>query len=345
MRSGWFSLSLNYNVPMIPPSVRLMILLAVAMGTLTLWAQTSPSSANGSSVAVPSLDPVLIEAKSLFEKGSVLDAEGLTRSYLESHPASADAHFLLGLILFKEVKATDSLAEYTAGAKYRDPSAYDLELVGLNYVLLNDYMNADKWLTRSVQMDSHNWESWYYLGRTKYNENRFEEAVNAFRQALRLSPKNVKAEDNLGLSYDGLGRKQEAEQAYRDAIRWQSELLQQDPGPYLDLGILLVEQNRPQDATLYLRQALQISPQDPKAHQQLGRAYERLNRLAEAQVELEKAVEVSPNDGALHYVLGQIYRRQGMKHKAEAEFEKATELKSNQAGAQVIGPKAASSAH
>ena len=322
-----------------------MILLAVGMGTLTMWAQTSPSSANGSSVAVPSLAPVLIKAKSLFEKGSVLDAERLTRSYLESHPASADGHFLLGLILFKEVKAKDSLAEYSAGAKYRDPSAYDLEVVGLNYVLLNDYMDADKWLSKSVQVDAHNWETWYYLGRTEYNENHFEQAVNAFRQALKLSPENVKAEDNLGLSYEGLGRRQEAEKMYRDAIRWQSQLLQQNPEPYLDLGILLVEQSRPEDAIPYLRQAVQIAPQDPKAHQQLGKAYERLNRLAEAHVELEKAVEASPNDGALHYVLGQSYRRQGVKDKAEAEFDKATELKSIPPGAQVIGPKAASPAH
>ena len=327
-----------------PASIRLVILLAVGIGTLTLCAQTSPS-ANGSSVAVSQLDPVLVNAKSLLEKGSMVEAERLTRSYLEGYPASPDGHFLLGLILFKAVKAKDSLAEYTAAAKYRNPSAYDLEVVGLNYVLLNDYMDADKWLSKSVQMDSRNGDTWYYLGRTKYNENRFVEAVNAFRQALKLSPENVKAGDNLGLSYEGLGRRQEAEKAYRDAIRWQSQLLQQNPGPYLDLGILLVEQNRPQDAILYLQQAVQISPQDPKAHQQLGRAYERLNRLAEAQVELERAVAASPNDGALHYVLGQVYRRLGIKDKAQAEFEKSTELKSIQAGAQVIGPAAASSEH
>ena len=330
---------------MMPASVRLVILLAVGIGTLIVRAQTSPSSANGSSVAEPQLDPVLVNAKSLFEKGSIAEAERLTRSYLEGHPASADGHFLLGLILFKEVKAKDSLAEYTAAAKYRDPSAYDLEVVGLNYVLLNDYLDADKWLSKSVQMDAHNWETWYYLGRTKYNENRFEEAVNAFQQSLRLSPKNVKAEDNLGLSYDGLGRRQEAEQAYRNAIRWQSELLQQNPGPYLDLGILLVEQNRPQDAVPYQQKKKKISPQNPKAHKRLGKAYERLDRLAEAQVELEKAVEASPNDGSLHYMLGQIYRRQGMKVKAQAEFEKSTALKSMQSGAQVIGPAARASEH
>jgi len=323
---------------MIATLLRLVILLVVSMATLTTLCQTSPSTGNDSSDAASQLDPILLHAKSLLENASVPEAERLTRSYLESHPISAEAHFLLGLILFKEVRAKESLAEYTRAAQYRDPSAYELEIVALNYVLLNDYMDADKWLSRSVQMDSHNWESWYYLGRTKYNENRFNEAVTAFQQALKLSPMNVKAEDNLGLSYDGLGRQQEAEEAYRNAIRWQSQLLQEDPGPYLDLGILLIDKNRLQDAIPYLRQASQISPHEPKAHEQLGRAYAGVGRLPEAQVELEKAVEASPNDGALHYVLGQIYRREGMKDKAQAEFEKSAALKSMQAGAQVNVP-------
>jgi len=330
---------------MIPTLLRLVVLLLVSFGTLTALAQTSPFTDHDSSAAASQLEPILLNAKSLLENGNVPEAEQLTRSYLESHPTSANAHFLLGLILFKEVKAKDSLAEYTIGARYRDPSAYDLEIAGLNYVLLGDYLNADKWLSKSVQMDSHNWESWYYLGRTKYNENRFNEAVTAFQQALKLSPKNIKAEDNLGLAYDGLGRKPEAEQAYRDAIRWQSQALQEDPGPYLDLGILLIDQNRPQEAISYLQQATQISPHDPKPHEQLGKAYTGLQRLPEAQVELERAVEASPNDAALHYVLGQIYRRQGMKDKAQAEFEKSASLKSLQSGARVLGPADAASRH
>jgi len=317
--------------------LRLTILLAVSMGTLTTLAQTSPSPVNDSSDAGSHLDSILLHAKSLLANASVLEAERLTRSYLESHPTSADAHFVLGLILFKEVRATDSLAEYSTAAKYKDPSAYDLEMVALNYVLLNDYVDADKWLTKSVQMDSHNWESWYYLGRTKYNENRFNEAVNTFQQVLKLSPMNVKAEDNLGLSYDALGRQPEAEEAYRNAIHWQSQLLQEEPGPYLDLGILLIDENRQQDAIPYLRQASQIAPHDPKPHEQLGKAYARLGRFPEAQAELEKAIEASPNDGALHYVLGQMYRHEGMKDKAQTEFEKSAALKSIQASTEANG--------
>jgi Flp pilus assembly protein TadD len=274
----------------------------------------------------PQLDPQLAKARVLLQNGSVTEADQSVRRYLESHPESSDAHYLLGLILFKENRPKDSLAEYTAGAQHRGPSAYDLEVVALNYVLLGDYMNADTWLTKSVSLDSHNWQSWYYLGRTKYNENRFEEAIHAFEQCIKLSPENVKAEDNLGLSYAGLGRAEEAEAAYREALRWQSQLLEQDPGPYLDLGILLIEQNRPQEAVGYLARAAQIAPEDPRTHEHLGKAYDRLNDLPKAQTELEKAVAAKPDDPALHFLLGQVYRREGFKEKAKAEFDRSAML-------------------
>ena len=48
------------------------------------------------------------------------------------------------------------------------------------------------------------------LGRTKYNENRFSEAIDAFLTCLKLDTHNVKAEDNLGLSYEGLNQTQQA---------------------------------------------------------------------------------------------------------------------------------------
>ena len=57
-----------------------------------------------------------------------------------------------------------------------------------------------------------------YLGRTQYTENRFDEAVQAFQRCLALEPRNVKAQDNLGLSYAGLGRADDAMAAYEAAI-------------------------------------------------------------------------------------------------------------------------------
>ena len=284
------------------------------------------------------------------------EAEQVLHGYLDEHGGSAEAHFLLGYTYFEQLhqkasspagerspefaslagvdpktsdaKAGASLAEYTEGAKYRVPSAFDLKVVALDYVLLRDYADADKWLTKAMMWNPKDSEGWYYLGRTKYKENRFAEAISAFQQCLMLDGKNVKAEDNLGLSYQGLGRSADATAAYRAAIAWQENMLHQDPGPFVNLGALLLDENHPEEAAGYLVRAVAISPQESRGHEQLGKAYDRLGQLAKAQSEFEKAVELAPENARLHYMLGQVYRKQGLADKAKLELDRSAALRS-----------------
>ena len=167
---------------------------------------------------------------------------------------------------------------------------------------------------------------WYYLGRTKYNENRFEEAVSAFEQCLTLDPKDVKAEDNLGLSYEGLNQADKAIAAYRNAIAWQADAAVKNPGPLLDLGSLLVDSNRSEEALPYLLEAARMTPQDYRVHRQLGKAYVHLNRLENAQAELEEAAKLAPENAPVHFMLAQVYRKQGLPDKAKLESDRYTAL-------------------
>jgi tetratricopeptide (TPR) repeat protein len=300
----------------------------------------------------------LAEAQSLLHAGKVSEAETTTRQFLQGHADSADGHFLLGYILFREIQtqarakgtmqdsvdtslaqfrdahAKASLAEFTLGAKYHEPGAFDLKIVALDYVLLGDDADADKWLTHSIERNPADSDAWYNLGRTKYTENRFEEAVHAFEECLKLAPKNVRAEDNLGLSYYGLGRADDALAAYKTAIEWQSQAAQKDPEPFIDLGTLYLEQNRPKDALPYLLEATRVAPGDAKGHEKLGKAFSQLDELPKAQSELEKAVELAPKVASLHYMLGQVYRREGLTDKAKAEFQRTEELNGTHSSSQ-----------
>src|SRR5215470_7073601 len=194
-------------------------------------------------------DSNLVKARELVEKSQFDAAETLAREYIRQHESDAQGHFLLGLIHFRAVqsqarpnglytapgdvpagaiisearenKIRASLAEFTEGAKYGRPSAYDLKIVSLDYILLGDFPSADKWLTLALQWEPGDAENWYYLGRIKYNENRFEEAIAAFQKSLQLRPRDVLAGDGLGLSYAGLNRAAEAIAALQEAISWQ----------------------------------------------------------------------------------------------------------------------------
>ena len=337
-----------------------LLLLAFILFCVSPLFGQAPTTQEG--VTSASLDASLAQARSLLEQGRVAHADRAVRQYLEKHPDSADAHFLLGHILFREIqaeakldsqfgrqdqgpmggvkvlapnssdtkaraeKARASLAEFTTGAKYRDPAAADLKIVALDFVLLGDYANADKWLTKMLEWTPKDSEGWYYLGRTKYNENRFAEAISAFQQCLKLDSKNVKAEDNLGLSYAGLSRNDEATAAYQQAIAWQAQSAPKNPGPYIDLASLLIDENRSQEAVTFLLQAAEIAPLESHVHELLGKAYARLEEFPKAQAELEKAIELSPQSPNLHCMLAPVYRKQGLAEKAKSEFDRCAAL-------------------
>ena len=318
----------------------------------------SQASNNGKSASRTELSKALdlnfAKAESLMEKGQLDEAESVLRQDMKTAPDSAAAHFLLGYILYRQIqtqakrtdpnpnavystptrslvelsekKAKESLAEFTAGARQRTPSAFDLKIVAMDYILLGDSVDADKWLTRSLEWNPADSDGWYQLGRTKYNENRFSEAIEAFKKCLAIDATNVKAEENLGLSYAGLGNDPEAIKAYQTAIDWQAGSAIKDPGPYFALGTLLLDQNRPEDAIPILVQATQGAPSVTQGHELLGKAYLQKQELLKAQTELEEAVKLSPDTARLHYILGQIYRKEGLTSKAKAEFDRCAAL-------------------
>src|SRR5580704_17371927 len=163
-----------------------------------------------------SVDPIK-EARSLLDAGKISESESILRKYLAANPAAADAHFLLGYALFREQKATESLAEFTAGARYRHPKADELKTVASDYVMLGDYSDADKWFSQVTAERPEDADAWYLLGRTKYKESDYVQAISSFERALAMHPKYIEAENNIGLSWRELNDAEKAKSAFQDA--------------------------------------------------------------------------------------------------------------------------------
>ncbi|MEO6815308.1 MAG: tetratricopeptide repeat protein [Edaphobacter sp.] len=287
----------------------------------------------------------LDQAKRSLQAGDLTKANSTLRSYLAEHINSAEAHFLLGRTLFLQQKPGESLEQYTAGARSQRPSPDDLKIVSFDYILLGDYTDADKWLSAVVAETPQDAHAWYLLGRAKYNENRFADAIESFAHALRLKPRDVKSENNLGLSYEGLNRIDDARKSYELAIQWQQDAAVKSGQPSLNLGILLTEQGHPDKALPYLQQAATLEPANPKAHEQLGRAYQTLQMLPQAEKELKEAVRLAPNVSALHFRLGQIYQHLGVKQEAQNEFAVCAKLNSTHSSIDTPNPAEPDQAH
>jgi Flp pilus assembly protein TadD len=277
----------------------------------------------------------LVEAQKSMAAGRFKEAEVSLRAFLLTDELSADARYLLAYSLLRENKPKDALAEYTRAAGLRTPSAEDLKNVGQAYVLLEDYADAGRWMTRAVAMDGNDPDIWYGLGRLRYSEQKYLEAADCFRRVLALAPRSVKAENNLGLAYEGLNRTDDAVAAYRQAIAWQDaaagssvaagaqKLSEQ---PLLNLAIVLMHRGSLEQAQGLLARAVAIAPDDARIHEQLGQVYMRQENFADAAKHFEAANRLSPGSSNLHFLLGQAYRRLGRALDAKREFETAARL-------------------
>jgi Flp pilus assembly protein TadD len=279
-----------------------------------------------SQVPEPKQPRDLAAVKHLIEEGQFPAAESSLRSSLLGEPSLAEARYLLAYVLFRERKPVDSLAEYTAAARLRQPTSGDLIVIASDYILLKDFADAEHWLLLATANSPDDPTGWYLLGRTQYNEDHAAEAITSFQRCLHLRPHDSRAEYNLGLAYEKLQRPADAIAAYNTAIDWQRQQGIQDPQPFLDLGMLLLTQRHAPEALEPLRQAVQAGPSNALAQQELGLALEALGRYTEAIAPLRRAAELAPAAEQPHFMLGRIYRRLGRTSEAAAEFATVAHL-------------------
>jgi len=271
-------------------------------------------------------DALLYKAKALINLQRFPEADTALREYLNRHANSEDALYLLGFVLHREQKPRESLEIYTRAAAVRVPNGDDLKIVGLDYVLLSDYSDAIKWLERAVEFEPQNKEAWYYLGRAYYSQGRLTDAGRAFSTVLQLSPRDARAENNLGLVFESQAKPDQAIIAYRNAIEWQQLTIPRSEQPYLNLGSLLLEQNQTDEAIAPLEESVKLAPADATCRLKLGIAYLRANRLTVAQRELEEAIRIDPENAAAHFQLARAYKQLKLNDRAKAEFAKAGDL-------------------
>src|SRR5579859_1719199 len=93
------------------------ILASIAVAQGPKHAETTPPSAT------------LADAKSLLQKGLVRQAEKATRQFLYQHADSAEGHYLLGHVLFEEIRQKYAGEEQKQGENFRYSDTVDTSLI------------------------------------------------------------------------------------------------------------------------------------------------------------------------------------------------------------------------
>jgi len=154
-------------------------------------------------------------------------------------------------------------------------------------------------------------------------ERQYDQAVDAYRQAIKLDPTLAAAYHALGRVYVNMGRAADALGPMRTAIRLDPE----NAIAHVNLGITLENLRHFDEALTELNEAKRLNPQNATIHNELGNLLNNfMARPSEALPEYQEASRLDPGDAAVQHNLGLTLIELGKSAQAIGPLQEALRL-------------------
>ncbi len=151
------------------------------------------------------------------------------------------------------------------------------------------YTNVETLYRTTIARNPACWMAYNNLGNILYQANRIPEAMDLFKQALRIKP--AAAHYSLGNALVLKGRTSEAIDQYKQALRINPDFAE----VHNNLGNALFLTGRTSEAIDQYKQALRTNPNYADAHNNLGAVLGQMGRISEAIEQVKAALRIQPN--------------------------------------------------
>ena len=147
----------------------------------------------------------------------------------------------------------------------------------------------------------------YSVGNALMDKGRTSEAIEEYRQALRINRDYAEAYNNLGGALLLIGRTSEAIDQFEQALLINPDYAEAQN----NLGNALVQTGRALEAINHYKNALRMTPTSASAHNNLGAALAQMGRIPEAIKELKAALRINPGNVDARNNLAKLEALQG----------------------------------
>lgn len=187
---------------------------------------------------------------------------------------------------------------------------------------MNEYDEALEAYKQALICNIGDVELWLGLGLVLYNLERHDEELEAYDQAIKIDENFTKAWLNKGATLHKLER-------FEEAIECYDEVLKKDPknAEILNnkaLALKAVGDN--EEALTFYKRAVEADPEFVDAHVNMIVLLQKMGKLKDAAKELEKIVELKPASPKIWFYKGSIHFDLKHKKQAVAAFERVLEL-------------------
>jgi tetratricopeptide (TPR) repeat protein len=192
--------------------------------------------------------------------------------------------------------------------------------------MANDIEGRVARLRRELQRSPKDPALWTHLGRVLVEAQRWQEAAEAFTEALRHNPD---ADDTysvyfgLGKAWRFLGRLEDSAGSLRVAAR----LLPDHPDTHVSLGIVCCELGRYDEAESALQEAVKVAPEARDAHTGLGMVHMKQRRYEDAAQAFERGIALGAEpDADIYGLLGIAHGERERPQEAARAFRESVRI-------------------
>ncbi|MFC2091885.1 tetratricopeptide repeat protein [Elusimicrobiota bacterium] len=189
----------------------------------------------------------------------------------------------------------------------------------LVYQVRGDYDSAIKSLDDAVRNGFNKQAVSVEMGRIYVSQNRLEEAIREFYNALDMDPSVHMIHIEIGRAYE---RAKDISRALAELlIAVEKNCVSADL--FNDLGRIYCELGEYEHAESNIQKAIEIDPHNQKYHAELARAYELKKDYKRSLDRFEHALALDPSSPKVYFGLGRICAKTGETRKAVDYMEKA----------------------
>jgi superkiller protein 3 len=228
------------------------------------------------------------------------------RKAVELEETNAEAHLNLAWALARKEGWTEAQREYKRALTLK-PDLIEAELgkaladakVGKSKLAIQDLNKAK---------ETHAGAAWPYigLGSIYSDQKKYDDALAALKEAVKLEPSNMEARQRLADLYLRRFEWNEAAEQYREALK----LAPYDFSCYMGLGLACQKSGQNEEALKAFKTAAGIAPKSATVHASLSMVLEHMGRQHEAETEARLALRLDPRQAVASGVLKRVTRPQ-----------------------------------
>ena len=262
------------------------------------------------------------------ERKSFEEAEKYLKQAVAIRPGDALNRYNLGIAYLRQNKTAEALQELEKAEATGEADATVLEGIGDAYFSLKNYDKSLDVYGRLRQGNDRNVRILSRIGEIYYEKGELDGAYEAYRKITTIEPATENARIaylNMGNILDDEQRFDEAIEAYQRAL----SISPKDDAAYYNLGIAYKHAGKPELAITAWKKAAELDPADAAPSVAIADYYYERGFYDLAESEYRRIVGRWPAIQEPHFKIGTMYFKRGNYDYAMNAFDKVIELDPN----------------